>query len=491
MSHPSPPLDDAEGRGLLDRIADETGAPSSFGLVFRGYDREEVDTVLATLRQRVAAAEEEARVAHQAHLDDRERHRDEDEILIAKHEHRAAQLEARTAEVEARAAEIEAHAAEVEAHAAELEIASARAATRVAELEADLIAASARAHDAEQQVETLTADIVEGRVDRPDGPTDSRLQFEAVLRVAEEQANVLIQNAAIQAERLLDAAREEVTLQRATLDADVARITTQAQQEADQARLRIETERTAHEVQIERARALADEAVAQAEREAAVIRAEAEKAAASLRGMAAREVAQLRADAERDVREMNTRVLEFEESLTRRQDEAQQEFLVLHNQAVSHAERLTSDANDQVAASLEHAQRIAARADDYERLMRAQAKEIEAAATVRARETLDRARSKAQKISDTVIAHTTGMLRDAEDRTRQLRWQQQQLTSVMAEVRELIRPESPLRLEGSGSDDATVADLAPVADTAPEAEDRGERAETDDAVEAAEVTAED
>ena len=114
---------------------------------------------------------------------------------------------------------------------------------------------------------------------------------------------------------------------------------------------------------------------------------------------------------------------------------------MLHNQAVAHAERITADANEQVASSLDHAQRISAKADDYERLMRAQASQIEADAQVRARDTLDRSRIKAQKIVDTVIGHTTAVLRDAEDQTRQLRWQQQQLTSFMAEVRELIRPD--------------------------------------------------
>ncbi len=46
---------------------------------------------------------------------------------------------------------------------------------------------------------------------------------------------------------------------------------------------------------------------------------------------------------------------------------------MLHNQAVAHAERITNDANEQVSASLEHAQRISARAEDYERLTRSQA----------------------------------------------------------------------------------------------------------------------
>src|SRR5690606_41508151 len=121
----------------------------------------------------------------------------------------------------------------------------------------------------------------------------------------------------------------------------------------------------------------AAEKIGQAEREAATIRTEAEKGAADLRAMVTRETPDMRADAEREVREMNARVLEFEETLTRRQDDAQQEFLVLHNQAVAHAERITTDANEQVAASLEHAQRISSKADDYERLMRSQAQAIE------------------------------------------------------------------------------------------------------------------
>ena len=178
---------------------------------------------------------------------------------------------------------------------------------------------------------------------------------------------------------------------------------------------------------------------------------------------------------------MNARVLEFEETLTRRQDDAQQEFLVLHNQAVSHAERITSDANAQVAASLEHAQRISNKAEDYERLMRAQAQQIDADARVKAQQTIDRAREKAQKIVDTVTGHSNDVLRDAEDRARQLRWQQQQMTSFMAEVRELIRP-----------DGLKVADPAPSGDSGDaEASRSVERSGTVEASEASDEPADD
>jgi len=390
MQHAAEPVEAAESHR------------TAFTVAFRGYDKHEVDAAIAELNASLAQ-----RAAELADVE--ERHRAEIDLLRSEQHAVVDQLRAEQEEA-------------------------------VQRLAAELAAARAQAADAEQQIAALTAQLVETPTRAEDDP-QTRQQFEAVLRVAEEQASVLVQNAAAQAERMLEAAREEVTTQRANAEADAARIIAEAQHDADQVRLRMETEFAAHEARIQREAAHAAEKLAQAEQEAAAVRTEAEKGAAALRAMVTRETTQLRADAERDVREMNARVLEFEETLTRRQDEAQQEFLLLHNQAVAHAERITSDANEQVAASLDHAKRISAKADDYERLMRAQAAQIEADAQVRARETLDRARVKAQKIVDTVIGHTTGVLRDAEDRTRQLRWQQQQLASFMAEVRELIRPD--------------------------------------------------
>jgi cell division septum initiation protein DivIVA len=389
---------------------DQQGA---FTIGFRGYDKGEVDSALSTLRNQLKQAAADVAEAQA---------REEEAVETVREEERKAR----------------------EA------------------LESELTAANAKASDAEQQVATLTSELVDAP--QPDGEeAPSRQQFEAILRVAEEQANVLIQNAAVQADRLMTSAREEVTAQRAEADADAERITAQAQRDADQVRLKMDTEYTAHEARIEREAAHAAEKVNQAAQEATAIRTEAEKGAAALRSLVTRETTQLRADAERDVRDMNARVLEFEETLTRRQDDAQQEFLVLHNQAVAHAERITNDANEQVSASLEHAQRISARAEDYERLTRSQGQAIEADAQVRARETLERARAKAQKIVDSVTGHTTSVLHDAEDRTRQLRWQQQQLTSFMAEVKELIRP------DGIFSDDSLPAGIVAVDETTVEA----------------------
>jgi cell division septum initiation protein DivIVA len=409
---------------FFDKLIEETPReqPGGFTASFRGYDKAEVDSALTTLRNQIQQMKADLADAEARH---------EDALEAVRTEERSAR---------------------------EL-------------LEAELTAAKAQASDAEDRVSTLTNELVDAP--RPEGKdAPSREQFEAILRVAEEQANVLIQNAAVQADRLMAAAREEVAAQRAEAEADATRIIAHAQHDADQIRLKIDTEFTAHEARIEREAAHAAEKVHQASQEATAIRTEAEKGAAALRALVTRETEQLRADAEREVREMNARVLEFEETLTRRQDDAQQEFLLLHNQAVAHAERITTDANEQVAASLDHAQRISAKADDYERLMRTQAAAIEADAQVRARDTLERARVKSQKIVESVTGHTSTVLRDAEDHARKLRWQQQQLASFMAEVRELIRPEGVFSDETPGTApkaDATAsapatADVADLAD---------------------------
>lgn len=426
------PRSDSPFDELIQSSSSEGGA---FSVAFRGYDRGEVDSTIADLSNRLQRAVDDLAAAEQRQRETYDRLRADQQVELERI--------------------VEGNSETIDRERSEHREATER-------LESDLAAATARINEAEQRIAALTAQLVDAP-ERPEGsdaePSDdpsTREQFEAVLRVAEEQASLIIQNAAAQAERLLEASREEAGTQRAELQADIARITAQAQHDADQVRLKIDTEYTAHEARIQREGAHAAEKLAQAEREAETIRSEAEKGAAALRAMVTRETAQLRSDTERDVREMNARLLEFEETLTRRQDDAQQEFLVLHNQAVAHAERITSDANDQVTSSLEHAQRISAKADDYEKLMRAQAQQIEAEAHLRAQENLDRARSKAQKIVSTVIEHSTGVLRDAEDRTRQLRWQQQQLTSFMSEVRELIRPEgvrSPAADEDSGSDE--------------------------------------
>ncbi|MDQ1137904.1 vacuolar-type H+-ATPase subunit H [Microbacterium sp. SORGH_AS 1204] len=364
------PLDD-----LLDSAGTHDQEVPVFPVGFRGYDRDAVDGAVRELHERLRQAAADAQTAK-------------------------LRTEAMFAQQRAE-------------HDQELEDAARRHTEQVTALQQQMREAAARAAEAETRVTALSNELVTGRDGEDRDPHHDRQQFDAILRVAEEQASVLVQNAVAQAERLLDGARDEAASIRDDALAEQTRLRAEAQHDADQVRLRVETEATAHAARLEREQAHAAERLAQAEREAVAVRTESERGAAALRSMVSRETGELRAAAERDVREMTARVLGLEESLTRRQDEAQQEFLVLHNQAVAHAERITADATEQVSAALEHARRIGARADDFERLARAQAQQVEADAQVRAREVLDDARDKAQRIADTISTHSVGVLRDA------------------------------------------------------------------------------
>ncbi|GLJ97849.1 DivIVA domain-containing protein [Microbacterium terrae] len=426
--------------------ASASTAGASFTTAFRGYDKDEVDGAIAQLSARLQTAARKLEM-----LEERQRQRGD--AASAEHQERVDRLEAQMAAVNARAAKavqrLEADLAAANDRAAQaagdvdvrIGEAAAESRGRIAQLEADLAATEARAAQAEASIQALSDELA-GTAAAVE--SDGRRQFDEILRVAEDQASVLIRNATVQADRLLQASHEEILNRRRDAQAEVDAMLTRAQHDAQQVRLRIDTELTAHQAGLEREAAHAGEKVAQAEQEAAAIRSEAEKGAAALRSMVARETSRAREEADEAVREQRLRALEFEEALTRRQDDSQQEFLSLHNQAVAHAERITSDANEQVAASIEHAQRVAAKADDFDRLMRAQAMQVEAEAKLRANEHLDRARAKAERIIDTVTTHSQAVLRDAEDRTRQLRWQQHQLMSFMAEVKQLVRPEVPL-----------------------------------------------
>lgn len=359
----------------------------AFDQAFRGYDRIQVDEALGAMRQELAelrSASEQATLATEARV----QHLTEDlDAAIS----RADQAEARML----------------------------RLAQQVQTLD-----------DESEDDDTESGDAEEGR--------QTRVRFAEILRVAEDQASTLVHNASTASERILDEANAERDRIRKDAQEEAARVLQEAQHEAELARRRSETEQTAHRARIETELGSLGEKVSQADREAQVLLGEAERAAAAMRAQAQRETDDLKLDADRIVREAKARRIELDAAITRRQDDAQQEFLRLHSQAVAHAERITADANDKVASALAHATHVAEQSEAYEQLSKAQAAQIEASAKARASSMLDEARQRSQAIVDTVTKHTKDVLRDAEDRTRSLRYQQTQLHGFMAEVQSLM-----------------------------------------------------
>lgn len=334
--------------------------------------------------------------------------------------------------------------AELDRRAVELDRQAAVEANLTEELRQKSIevdAASARAEEAEQRLDRLAAEIQEiPLAESTDGESKAapRIEFEEILRVAEEQANSVISNAVEQGEKFVAEARVEVKKLKEDTAAEAEAIRQRAEHELAQAQIRIETERTANQARIEQQLAEAADQVAQAEREAAAIRSEAERDAGNIRQIAETEAAEVRADAERVITEARAKQLEYETGLTRREDQAQQEFLALHNEAVAHSERIVKDANEKVQRALDHARRIEDNAKAFEESARAQAASAIASAEARSVQIIEGARDRAQVIVDAVISHTKEVSRDAEDRARNLRVQQQALSSFLNEVGTLV-----------------------------------------------------
>lgn len=407
-------------------MSEQQGA---FDQVFRGYDREQVDGALGELRSSLAEAQ-----------------RDREALALSSE-------------------------------------------ARLQHLTEDLDAAIARADQAEarmlrlaQQVQSLDDD--DGDDAAPEGDAEegrqTRVRFSEILRVAEDQASTLVANASSSAQRVLEDAVAERERIRRDAQEEAQRVLREAEHEAELLRRRSETEQTAHRARIESELGSLGEKVSQADREAQVLLGEAERAAAALRAQATRETDDLKLDADRVVREAKARRVELDAALTRRQDDAQQEFLRLHNQAVSHAERITADANVKVASALAHAQHVAEQSEAYEQLSKAQAAQIEASAKARASAMLDEARQRAQAIVGAVSTHTKDVLREAEDRARGLRYQQTQLSGFMAEVQSLMHIADAADPRTWSAAGAARSEERPVeSDTESESETASEPAEAD------------
>ena len=149
--------DNADTTPFDELIASAPAASGPFTTTFRGYDKAEVDAAIAELTA--------ARGAHA------------DEVAQLKDKYRRA-------------------VATIKNHLATIDELEAKAST----LEADIAVEQAKTSNAEEKVQTLTDELVNAA----DESSKGRERFEEVLRVAEEQASVIIKNASVQADRLLE-----------------------------------------------------------------------------------------------------------------------------------------------------------------------------------------------------------------------------------------------------------------------------------------------
>ncbi|MGV1034331.1 MAG: cell division initiation protein [Microbacteriaceae bacterium] len=292
-----------------------------------------------------------------------------------------------------------------------------------------------RADEAEARLESLSDEMRE--LAESSGSKDIS-HFEEILRVAEQQADQLSASAVKQAERLIAEVKEANAREVQEARSEAQRIINEANYQAEQIRFQIESEATAKQQANEERLRQAEEKIALAEQEGAVIRSEAERLAALTRQQAIDEVEGMQSDAATLLNEARTRAAELDVTTNRKQSEAQQEFLRLHNDAVAHAQRITADANESVEAALARSAHIGEQIKASEELAKSQAQQIVSEAKQQANTVLSSARGNATELIEQVREHVKGLLRDAEDRARALRHQQQQLKSFVGDIEPLL-----------------------------------------------------
>ncbi len=225
--------------------------------------------------------------------------------------------------------------------------AKAASSDNVQRLEEELAAATARA-GAEQQVQALSEERLGADIE-----SANRNRFEEVLGGRGGPGEPSLHQERHRAGRPAPRGRARAEIQARRRDAQVeaeaillagaargSRSATQDRHRGDGARSAAESARPR----------TPQEKVSRAEQEAATIRARRSAAPRRRASLVTRETTDMRAEAEEAVASSASAPWSSRSRRPAARTTRKQEFLVLHNQAVAHAERITQDANEQVAA---------------------------------------------------------------------------------------------------------------------------------------------
>jgi cell division septum initiation protein DivIVA len=217
-------------------------------------------------------------------------------------------------------------------------------------LEASVVQSRRRASQLEQQISGLQ-DQLASHAEKGPGDLDySNLGGRAndILRLAQEQARELVENATIEAEKLKEAARREADTVRSSAAREGNAIKSGGVAEIDQLRSKLHAEVQA---QVDKAKAEAEALIAAARRQAESLRREADHEAQTTRQNAYLDTENLRRTVEREAAEVRQQVAtEREQAMSQLKqihDEAQARTAAMLAEATKHhdesAERLETD----------------------------------------------------------------------------------------------------------------------------------------------------
>jgi cell division septum initiation protein DivIVA/uncharacterized protein with GYD domain len=279
-------------------------------------------------------------------------------------------------------------------------------------------------------------------------------QFEQTLRLAEEQAKKMIDDAGQDALRIREEAKGAADLLTRTAKDKADRIIQEAEIKVEESKFEAERKASSLMQEAVAKEAEASEKIQTAEREAAALKSDGERYAAELRAQVHRETEQARALATELSQRTTQAKIDLEAELKGRRDEAEQEALRIYQAAVAQAQAMTEEGAKTVADSTARAGELLAEAERVSREARDFQDDTREEANKRAADLINQSRRRAEALSRKAQGYADNAIKDARERLTRLSDERDQVTEFLATMDKLMSTESMVNFDNSEVDDS-------------------------------------
>ena len=279
-------------------------------------------------------------------------------------------------------------------------------------------------------------------------------QFEQTLRLAEEQAKKMIDDAGQDALRIREEAKGAADLLTRTAKDKADRIIQEAEIKVEESKFEAERKASSLMQEAVAKEAEASEKIQTAEREAAALKSDGERYAAELRAQVHRETEQARALATELSQRTTQAKIDLEAELKGRRDEAEQEALRIYQAAVAQAQAMTEEGSKTLADSTARAGELLSEAERVSREARDFQDDTREEANKRASDLINQSRRRAEALSRKAQGYADNAIKDARERLTRLSDERDQVTEFLATMDKLMSTESMVNFDNSEVDDS-------------------------------------
>ena len=245
-------------------------------------------------------------------------------------------------------------------------------------------------------------------------------QFEQTLRLAEEQAKKMIDDAGQDALRIREEAKGAADLLTRTAKDKADRIIQEAEIKLEESRFDAERKAIALMQNAVAKEAEASEKIQTAEREASALKSDGERYAAEIRAQVHRETEQARALATELSQRTTQARIDLEAELKGKRDESEQEALRIYQAAVAQAQAMTEEGAKTLADSTSRAAELLSEAERVSREARDFQDETRQEANKRATDLINQSRRRAEALSRKAQGYADNAIKDARERLTKL-----------------------------------------------------------------------